>query len=45
MNSELKIKKIILEVLQQLPPPYDVGYEEAIQQYLNEVETLLKDEM
>lgn len=37
MNFKLRVKKFVLEVLMELPPPYDDGYEKNIHQYYNEV--------
>ncbi len=40
--NELQVKKIILEVLRQLPPPYDSEFENEVIHYLNEVNQLLE---
>ena len=41
--KELKIKKIILEVLLQLPTPCTIDYEDSIRQYLSEIEKLIHE--
>lgn len=44
-KQELDVRRLILETLFVLPPPHDSGYEDAVHQYLNEVNQLLRKDL